>query len=544
MSISLLWPAHAPRTTYPLPPATIRDLGVETILRALSDDKPSQQKVRDVLLNLTSDTAVIRYRQEVLADLWDNPLLADKLEELLPFITTLDAYRSAVDRPRTTLEEVSWRLGELEQFATCVAELADMFGRVGSQLQAEGWQALRQLVVQTATDPTFVHLRQALPDLLRQIRTKASITIGVNLDGRLRPEAATLLSVNEHKFTSSSFLDKLLGKGGHPALGPLHTVPPIETAGMSKEWDGREVNPLMVPLFKDLAKVLETISKPIAKALGHYVSLESTFLAAVSGEIAYYLAAVRLMRQLAGRGLPLCRPEIAPFEERVCHIQRGYNLNLALQSGAGEMVGNEVAMGEDGRIFILTGPNQGGKTTYTQMVGLCQLLAQAGLWLPAEQARLSAVDAIYTHYPIEENLALGTGRFGDEAQRLSDIFAKATRHSLLLFNEPLASTSPSEGVYLAQDVVRILRRMGVRTIFGTHLHELAASIDLLNEETAGDSLVVSLVASPMVAGEDDQRTYRVVRGQPLGRSYAQQIAARYGISYAQLSEMLHKRGVI
>ena len=109
--------------------------------------------------------------------------------------------------------------------------------------------------------------------------------------------------------------------------------------------------------------------------------------------------------------------------ERVCELQEAYNLNLALHqmAHAGDAAGivtNDVHLGDDGRIGILTGPNQGGKTTYTQMVGLCQILAQTGLWVPAARARISPVDNIYTHYPVEEQVAKGTGRFGDEAQRL------------------------------------------------------------------------------------------------------------------------------
>ena len=159
-------------------------------------------------------------------------------------------------------------------------------------------------------------------------------------------------------------------------------------------------------------------------------------------------------------------------------------------------------MDDDGRIGILTGPNQGGKTTYTQMVGLCQLLAQTGLWVPAAQARLSPVDNIYTHYPVEEQLAKGTGRFGEEAQRLSQIFARGTRHSLILLNESLASTNPGESLYIAQDIVRILRRLGARAIFATHLHELAADVAALNASTTGESRIVSLVASRTEAGDD------------------------------------------
>jgi DNA mismatch repair ATPase MutS len=205
---------------------------------------------------------------------------------------------------------------------------------------------------------------------------------------------------------------------------------------------------------------------------------------ALRDDLAFYLAAVQLMERLRSRGLPVCRPEIAPMTERVCELHEAYNLTLALHQMAhaddtARIVTNDVHLGDDGRICILTGPNQGGKTTYTQMVGICQILAQAGLWVPAARARISPVDNIYTHFPVEEQVAKGTGRFGDEAQRLSLIFARGTRHSLVLLNESLASTNAGESLYIAQDIVRVLRRLGARAIFATHLHELAADLAAL-----------------------------------------------------------------
>jgi DNA mismatch repair protein MutS len=211
----------------------------------------------------------------------------------------------------------------------------------------------------------------------------------------------------------------------------------------------------------------------------------------------------------------------------------------------GAMVLNDVWFGDAGRIFVLTGPNQGGKTTYTQAAGLLHVLAQAGLYVPGESARLSPVDNVYTHFPAEERPDTDAGRLGEEAKRLSEIFAKATRHSLVLLNESLASTSPGEGLYLARDIVRILRVLGARAIYATHLHELAVDCDELNAETPGDSTIISLVslAEPGGTNGDIQQTYRILPGPPQGRSYAREIAARYGISYEQLEEMLRKRGM-
>ena len=471
--LSLLWPDVTRRSQagIVLDPQCVCDLELESTITALIGNPLGRSTLRETFLTLCIDPAVIIYRQDILDDLWRNPEFVAHLQALLPDISTLEASQPLGDRRRSPLLEVSWRLGELERLVTCVSGFSTVFQQLGDKVQAAGWCALRHVITQTAHDPVYQNLCRELPDMLQTMRAKASVTIGVNLDGQLQPSAATLLAVNDQKFTASTFLDRLFGRHGDPVLlkglGPLHTVPALAQGGgiPGSQRGNRDVNPLMVPLFRDVAKVLDTVCQPIAQALRQYNALHSGFLAALSGDIAFYLAAVRLIERLSRCGLPVCRPAIAPMAERCCELQEAYNLNLALRHQehadvASHMVTNDVHIGDNGRIGIITGPNQGGKTTYAQMVGLCQVLAQLGLWVPARSARISPVDNMYTHFPVTEQAAKGTGRFGEEAQRLSHIFARGTRHSLILLNESLASTNSGESVYIAQDIVRILRRSG------------------------------------------------------------------------------------
>jgi hypothetical protein len=532
----------------------VRDLELERTLAALAESRLGRTTIREILLTLCTDPPTIAYRQDIFDDLWRHPAFATHLEALLPDLNALASPALATERRRSPLHEVIWRLGELENLVSCVSGLHTVFAQMGDDLHAAGWCALRQRITQTAQDPVYQHLVSALPGLLRTMRAKVSITVGVNLDSQLRPVAATLLAVHEHAFTSSTFLDRLFGRQNDPTkgIGPLHTVPPLaQDAGAPRRaGQQRDLNPLMVPLFRDVAQVLDTVCQPIVQALRQYEAFQSGMLGTVHSDLTFYLAMVRLMQRLRAQGLPVCRPVIAPMAERVCELHEAYNLNLALQQRAHpqdalSIVTNEVHLDEDGRIGILTGPNRGGKTTYINMVGLCQLLAQAGVWVPAACARLSPVDQVYTHYPVTEEASQGMGRFGEEAQRLQRLFASATRHSLVLLNESLASTHAGESLYIAQDIVRILRRLGVRALFATHLHELAADITALNASTAGDSRIMSLVASHNATGEAPlQRSYKIMPGSPLGRSYAREIAAQYGISYDQLSTLLQERGVV
>jgi hypothetical protein len=235
----------------------VRDLELESTLAALTDGRPRQSSIRKVFLDLCTDAVVIAYRQDVLDDLWHNPNFTSQLEALVPDLSALELSRISVDRRRSPLQEVAWRLGELEYLVNCATGLNAVFAQMGDKVRAAGWCTLRDHMAQVVREPVYQRLTRELPNLLQTIRAKVSVTIGVNLDDQFRPVAATLLSVNAQKFTSSTFLDRLLGNPGEgfKGIGPLHTVPDVPQGhGPSgRRGSNRDVNPFMDPLFRDLA---------------------------------------------------------------------------------------------------------------------------------------------------------------------------------------------------------------------------------------------------------------------------------------------------
>jgi DNA mismatch repair ATPase MutS len=562
----LLWPeGTAAISDQTLNPQAVRDLEVEKVIAASCEQEEQRESMRQTLLTLCQDATVIRYRQEIIDDLLRHPNLVEAFKQLLFQITGLRFFTYRPDNTKTSLYEVIHRAGELEILVECITTLQLAFETASGDLTSTGLSALKGMVEQYSQDPSFQELIRELPDLMAELRSCASITIGINLDEHLRPEEATLISVNKERFTASSLLKRLVGKNDSRwhGIAPLHGLPYIregpDLIGVPMSGQpARRAEPMMVPLFRDLSEILEKITQPIAKALKKYVSFNSTFLLNLYPDLVFYSGAVTLMRTMKACDLPMCKPEIAPQEARVCQIEGCFNIDLALYLGEAQptpdvaeaIVLNDVCMGPQGRIIILTGPNRGGKTTYMQAIGLAQILAQAGLFVPGKRARLSLVDNIFTHYPLEEQLQLGLGRFGEESQRIRRIISQATADSLILLNESLFSTNPGESLYLAQDIVRILRLIGVRAVFTTHLHELAASVGKLNADTQGDSRIVSMVASPVEAGDsgvpiyDGEYSYRIVFGPPLGRSYAARIARQHGISYQQLLDLLQDRGLV
>ncbi len=556
-TLSLLWPPEKEKSlTQPLPAETVRDLALEKTLDAFATDRQTRQDVSQVLLELTTDPAVILYRQAILQDLLDFPAVTSTLAAILPNLEALGAYRQSIDRQKVPLQALAWRASELEYLVEAVTALDETLAPLEEQIQSTGLHRLLETVRSLRGEPTFRQLEKELPAILPRLRSNLSVTIGVNLDRQLRPIEAVLVAVNDEKYAASPLIERLLGRQSEwRGIAPLHRAAE-ELAGIDSDHEifKKGFNPLLAPLFKDLANVLARVVKPIEEALQRFLHLNGDILQKLRPEINYYLAAVRMIEGLRDQGLPMCRPEIRPAGERICRIEQSFNLNLARhmmgqQPGIAigpQIILNDILLDDRSRVQILTGPNQGGKTTYTQMVGLNQLLAQAGLLIPGRAGQISPADHILTHFPHEEKLESGAGRFGEEARRLAAVFENVTAESLVLFNESLSSTSPGESIYLAQDLVRILRQVGARAIFNTHLHQLAQSIEELNEESPGNGRVASLVASRIDPSEGGLpgRSYRVAPGPPLGRSYAEEIAAVHGISYEQLLTRLGQRGII
>lgn len=546
LSFSLLWPEGSGERATPLSSRTIEDLGVGRILAHLVVDARRTSLVQNTVSMLCQDAESVNYRLDIIDDLLNQDALITSLEELAPALGEL---RFFVERPGrddiTPLEDVVWRLRELEFYVECITRLNEAFQETTPN--APGLQALQDLVASVAEDPTYKKLVVSLPDLVSKIAELKSVTIGINLNEGLLPCEATLVSVNNTSYKGAPAYKRMVaGKEGQ-GIAQLH----------SARGTSYYSNPILIPLFRDLSGVMDKAIRPLSRALKEFVSLNSRLMIKLQDEFLFYTGAVKLIREFRKAGLPICRPVILEKESRTFRASDFYNLNLALHllaTGTAEggvkdnIVTNTFTQNEGRRIAVLTGPNRGGKTTFLQAVGLTQILAQIGLYVPASEAEISLSDNVFTHYPDKEDLEKGTGRLGEEAERLRRIFGNLTSHSLVLLNETLSSTSQGEGIYLAQDLVRILHMLGTRAIYTTHFHELAAGLDDILSDTEGDGGIVSMIAevrkSESGGAETVTPTFRIVEGPPSGRSYALELARKYGIGKDQLLKSLAERGAM
>jgi DNA mismatch repair protein MutS len=525
-AISLMWPE-----TIPAAVATSvgweNDLGLDDLIQALAFDKNHQPFIRKTLTALNSDAEVIAWRQSVIADFIRNPNLGEKAAVILPRLAHLRQGTSLLGtRQRNLLLETADRIAELDSYVNIVQDLHDALA--DSKLDSTALVTLRDHLKVLLADEQFQALRHDLPELRAPLENIRSLTVGINLDVELRPSSATLLAINDHTVGAGfTLLERLIGISddvdSESGIAPLHHLP--------RDADQR----LLTPLFQDLDRILTQVAQPVARSLNRYVKVGSATLANLENELAFYVGAVRLMQRVSAKGIPFCAPEIAPMQERSIRIDDLTNISLALKQSS-PTVPSQVDFDENGRIAILTGPNNGGKTTYLRGVGLAQVMFQAGLLIPARAARISPIDAIMTHFPALENRQ--EGRLAEESARLHTLFQQVTQYSLVLLNETFSSTSSGEAFYLARDILCGLRAVGVRAIYATHLTELAQQLNEIEATVNGDSKLFSLVAGIRLTDDGQTApTFQITRSLPLGRSYAQEIARHHGISLEQILAM-------
>ncbi|MEE1342202.1 MAG: hypothetical protein U0L23_05750 [Lachnospiraceae bacterium] len=233
------------------------------------------------------------------------------------------------------------------------------------------------------------------------------------------------------------------------------------------------------------------------------------------------------------KNLPMCKPQIKPMKEQACEVVGAYNPMVALKLSEVTVVGNDFSFDENGKIFIITGPNHGGKSVFAYSIGMVQALFQLGLFVPAKEAVLSPVSNIFTHFPDSDENNYGKGRLESECARLSHILEQITEDDLIIMDEAFSSTSGTEAGYIAGEVLTGLGIIGCRGLFVTHIHDLPHQVDTFNSHPQNKSKIDNLAAQ-MKSKEDGTRSYKLVRTMPDGLSYAKDIAKKYGLELEQI----------
>ncbi len=476
-------------------------------------------RLHDLLSRLPCNAAIADYRRAIVADLQRSPIFRSHLRAEIEAYDSGAIARYAYD---DELLETIDRLSQLEVLVDRIAGLHRVFSADSTELDSIGLRGLRDALSRTVEGDLFQELRRLLPELRSGLGERRSVTIGVNLDDRLRPQSAALLAIQRGPVSSPSKLQRLLSRVlGTDVGGSLYTneLPPSFR-------DAGGTTPLQ-PLFRDVHSLLRSITRPVSRALRAYTELDLSVLDRIADELALLIGVVDAFDRLGERGLAVTAAEFKTDTTRFSiDISGMYPVLLADDDRP--PIDNDVEINEEDGIIIITGPNSGGKTTFIRTLTQSVFLAQHGFPVPAVSARLSRVRAFNTLFAIADSSTEpgATGRLERELATLASMLAEEERFGLFVLNEAFSATGSDDALDIARSVLRGLVERGATVLFVTHLHALARhAADI--EAFLNGRRVVNLVAG--VNG--GAPTYKVARSTPEGTSYADRLVKMYGLDY-------------
>jgi DNA mismatch repair ATPase MutS len=470
--------------------ALTQDLELNTLFNAMagSDEFLFEVAQKAVLSGLSNDLDTILYRQEILKDCLKNPSVVRGIYDIA--VETIERERKAYwgffrEYPDTILHR---SLEVLQMFVSMLKKLKSIADEHGDQFESEGLTALFAMLKRELDDEYFDRVQNHL----KELKFRDGVLISAEL-GKGNKGANYILRKQDKR---PSWLDRIFG-----------AIPTAYTFYIAD----RDENG-----FKALSELQNRGINLAANALAQSTDHILSFLKLLRTELAFYIGCLNLQERLARKGEPISFPlPMAPDERR--HSFRGlYDVCLTL-SMEPRVVGNdEQADGKN--LVIITGANQGGKSTFLRSIGVSQLMMQCGMFTPAESFRANVCNGLFTHYKREEDTTMMSGKFDEELSRMSDIVDKMMPNSMMLFNESFAATNEREGSEIARQIIRALLDMGIKVFFVTHLYEFAHGFYDRKMETA---IFLRAERQP-----DGTRTFKLIEGEPLQTSYGEDLYNR------------------
>lgn len=464
-----------------------QDLDLDTLYRAMAaGDEALYDVARSVVPASLDDLDEILYRQAVFDDCIAHEAVARTL------------YAIALEALETERKSFYWGLGAsassvlhaardlVQAFVGLLRRLREIADRESGPFRSAGFQRFFAMVRAELTDDYFVTITRCL----KELRFADGVLIGAQPGHGNKGEHYVLRKPHDR---DPNPLRRLFAK--RPPSRTFHIAERDENGA-------RAVSELE-------ARGIDHVANALAQSADHIKS----FFAMLRAELGFYLGCVNLRHELLRRGVPVCFPVPAPPAERRWRFGALHDASLALRMQA-TPVGNDAdANGKD--LVVVTGANQGGKSTFLRGLGIAQLLMQAGMFVAAEAFEANVAHGVFTHYKREEDATMHGGKFDEELRRMSEIVDHLGEHALFLSNESFASTNEREGSEIARQIVDALLEKHVKIGLVTHLFTLAHG---LYDDGAFPALFLRAERR-----EDGVRTFRLIEAGPLQTSFGRDL---------------------
>lgn len=483
----------------PAEPACFRDLHLDQIVEAATAGHDGHD-LRPFFYTTLLDPDAVAYRQEVMRDLEDARLM----EAIRTFGQRMHAMRellAGAGKVHCQPERERWFLEAVVTYCNAVGRLVQAL-QITCSPASRGLRALREYAEWYIASPPFAQLARDANALVVNL---ANICYGLRINGN---SVTVRLYNGEDDYTRvvEGIFDKFRRSGGkdyRAAFGHRATLNQVEEQILER----------VALLFPEPFHALEAYCARHADFLDERITR-------FDREVLFYVAWLSYIRRYRAAGLDFCYPEVSNTSKEV-EADDAFDLALAgkLLDEGRPVVRNGFALRDPERLLVVSGPNQGGKTTFARMFGQLHYLASLGCPVPGRRARLFLFDRLFTHFEKEEDVASLRGKLKDDLVRIRSILDQATPDSLVVMNEVFASTTFKDALYLSRQVMATLSALDTLGVYVTFLTELST----FDEKTA------SMVGS-VDPGDPTIRTFRIERRAADGLAYAQAIARKHRVT--------------
>lgn len=518
------------------PCSYIDDLETSRVALMLLPQNPD--RVLSLMLELNDDIDTLNYRLDCLEDFLRQPRLSDTFRKIIRRLSDNNKQLESGETAPNSFMELKMRMDELEVYLNCIDEINFFYDKNRHTIKSQAMTNLFGFFESLPKTTEFTAVKTNLSEL-REIFSKTikSVKIGINFTHDMTPDVCGILEVSSKKiYPKGNVLDRLIFKtyqGFEQFEGEEH----INSATRHQPSD------MDTALFKELDKYTKDFTRRISTAIKSYRELFFSDIYELEHQLDFYDGVVNFIGFVRSRGLEMTRPKLMPKSERKLSLTNAFDLCFFRQAVSSDykkmgdelIVRNDLDM-QDEQFYLITGANNGGKTTFARGVGLCQLLAQIGVYVPAESAEISPVDYIFTHFPKEEEIGIDSSRFTTEIKQLRTICDLITPDSMVIMNESIQSTTPDECLEIATRHLEILSAVGVRGVYVTHLNGLYDKALEINKKDYPSKIGSLVSAADEATGK---RLYKMEKKPPVLGSMAYTVYDNFG---AKLDDVMRRLG--
>lgn len=455
-----------------------------------------------------TDFETVAYRQEVMRDLEDK-LLMQAIKDFS------EAMRKGRERLAQAKQVEYYKYSKERRFLSAVQIYCDAVEQLSGQLRAlevksEGMRLLREyLKSYTAASP----FRTLLTDTTKLISRLSAIRYSVQIRNR-----GVAVRDDDVESDYSDAVEMAFEKFRHEA--------PRYYRLEDLMWEG--MNHIEAQVLDRVALLHPDVFQSLDEFYEAYGDYLDATISRFDKEVQFYVSYLMFIEQFRRIGLSFCFPQILETSKEIMG-RNAFDLALAneLIKEKIAVIPNDFFLSGPERVFVVSGPNQGGKTTFARMIGQLHYLASLGCPVPGTEARLLLFDELFTHFERQEKITSLRGKLQDDLLRIHHILDQATSDSLIIMNEMFSSTSIKDALFLSKEVMAKISNLDLLCVWVTFLDELAS----FNEKT------VSMVST--VNPENPAiRTFRLERRPADGLAYAMAVAQKYRVTYESLKERI------